>query len=50
MILKTSSWITGGDPSKAGYMKYHAIILNRELWERSGHWFHYKENVYNQNR
>jgi len=22
------------------------IILNRELWERSGHWDHYKENMY----
>jgi threonyl-tRNA synthetase len=22
------------------------IILNRELWERSGHWYHYRENMY----
>ena len=22
------------------------MILNRQLWERSGHWFHYKENMY----
>ncbi len=22
------------------------IILNRELWETSGHWYHYKENMY----
>ena len=22
------------------------MILNRELWERSGHWDHYKENMY----
>lgn len=22
------------------------IMLNRQLWERSGHWFHYKENMY----
>ncbi len=22
------------------------IILNRELWERSGHWEHYKQNMY----
>lgn len=22
------------------------VILNRELWERSGHWDHYKENMY----
>lgn len=22
------------------------MIMSRELWERSGHWFHYKENMY----
>lgn len=22
------------------------LIMNRELWERSGHWDHYKENMY----
>ncbi len=22
------------------------LILNRKLWEKSGHWFHYKENMY----
>jgi len=22
------------------------IMLNRQLWETSGHWFHYKENMY----
>lgn len=22
------------------------MILNRKLWETSGHWFHYKENMY----
>lgn len=22
------------------------IILNRKLWETSGHWYHYKENMY----
>ena len=22
------------------------MILNRQLWERSGHWAHYKENMY----
>lgn len=25
------------------------IILNKELWETSGHWFHYKENMYTVN-
>ncbi|MBO8158613.1 threonine--tRNA ligase [Thermosyntropha sp.] len=32
---------------KAGYQEIRTpIILNRELWERSGHWEHYKENMY----
>ncbi|GMA65426.1 threonine--tRNA ligase [Alicyclobacillus fastidiosus] len=22
------------------------VILNKRLWEQSGHWFHYKENMY----
>ncbi|MCL1830241.1 MAG: threonine--tRNA ligase [Oscillospiraceae bacterium] len=32
---------------KAGYHEIKSpIILNRSLWETSGHWFHYKENMY----
>lgn len=32
---------------KTGYQEIRTpIILNRELWERSGHWDHYKENMY----
>lgn len=32
---------------KAGYLEIKTpIILNRQLWERSGHWDHYKENMY----
>ncbi|QGT99721.1 Threonyl-tRNA synthetase [Candidatus Syntrophocurvum alkaliphilum] len=32
---------------KAGYEEIRTpIILNRELWEKSGHWDHYKENMY----
>ncbi len=32
---------------KAGYHEIRTpIILNRELWERSGHWDHYKDNMY----
>jgi len=32
---------------KAGYLEISTpIILNRELWETSGHWDHYKENMY----
>ena len=30
-----------------GYVEISTpLILNRELWERSGHWYHYKENMY----
>ena len=30
-----------------GYVEVSTpIILNRRLWERSGHWDHYKENMY----
>lgn len=33
--------------SQAGYVEVRTpIILNRSLWERSGHWDHYKENMY----
>lgn len=32
---------------KWGYQEIKTpIILNRELWEQSGHWGHYKENMY----
>ncbi|MBS3901050.1 MAG: threonine--tRNA ligase [Dethiobacter sp.] len=32
---------------QAGYEEIKTpIILNRVLWERSGHWAHYKENMY----
>lgn len=32
---------------KAGYVEIETpIILNRQLWETSGHWFNYKENMY----
>jgi threonyl-tRNA synthetase len=32
---------------KAGYVEAKTpIILNKQLWERSGHWDHYKENMY----
>lgn len=33
--------------TKAGYDFIQTpIMLNRELWETSGHWFNYKENMY----
>nr|WP_255547831.1 threonine--tRNA ligase [Crassaminicella indica] len=32
---------------KWGYVEVETpIILNRKLWETSGHWYHYKENMY----
>jgi threonyl-tRNA synthetase len=32
---------------KAGYEQIGTpIMLNKELWETSGHWFNYKENMY----
>ena len=32
---------------KAGYQEIQTpIILDRKLWEQSGHWEHYKENMY----
>jgi len=31
----------------AGYVEVETpLILNRALWETSGHWFHYSENMY----
>lgn len=33
--------------NKAGYVEIATpIMLNRHLWETSGHWDHYKENMY----
>jgi threonyl-tRNA synthetase len=33
--------------TKAGYEEIETpLILNRKLWETSGHWDHYKENMY----
>ena len=35
---------------KAGYVEIETpLILNRKLWETSGHWYHYKENMYTVN-
>lgn len=32
---------------KAGYVEISTpIMLSRHLWETSGHWDHYKENMY----
>ncbi len=32
---------------KAGYVEISTpILLNRQLWEKSGHWDHYQENMY----
>ena len=33
--------------TKAGYLFVQTpIMLNKELWETSGHWYNYKENMY----
>lgn len=33
--------------NKAGYVEVKTpIILNKHLWEKSGHWDHYRENMY----
>ncbi|QAA32515.1 threonine--tRNA ligase [Clostridium manihotivorum] len=33
--------------NKYGYEEIETpLILNRELWQTSGHWYHYKENMY----
>lgn len=32
---------------KGGYLEIKSpVVLSRDLWERSGHWDHYKENMY----
>ncbi|WP_315074020.1 threonine--tRNA ligase [uncultured Clostridium sp.] len=32
---------------EAGYIEIETpIMLNKKLWETSGHWYHYKENMY----
>lgn len=32
---------------KSGYVEIKTpALMNQELWERSGHWFHYRENMY----
>ncbi len=33
--------------AEAGYLEVHTpLIMNQRLWEQSGHWDHYKENMY----
>lgn len=36
--------------NRAGYIEIETpLILNKKLWETSGHWYHYKENMYTVN-
>lgn len=36
-----------GEHKKAGYVEIKTpVILNEDLWKRSGHWAHYKDNMY----
>ena len=49
MVLKNTAASTTGAQvhKKYGYVEISTpIILNRKLWERSGHWDHYKDNMY----
>ncbi|MBU3144536.1 threonine--tRNA ligase [Clostridium sp. CF012] len=39
-----------GIHKKSGYVEIETpVILNRKLWETSGHWHHFKENMYTVN-
>jgi len=43
--LLTEFWMDAH--GKAGYVEINTpLILKRTLWEQSGHWDHYKENMY----
>ena len=45
--LELDSRFLAGVHSKYNYEEIKTpIILNKELWHRSGHWDHYKENMY----
>ena len=48
MVLKNTLLVYWREiHQKAGYVEISTpIILNRHLWETSGHWDHYKENMY----
>ncbi len=36
-----------GVHKKRNYLEINTpVMLNRQLWETSGHWYHYKENMY----
>jgi threonyl-tRNA synthetase len=39
--------LLAGNPPEAGYLEVETpTMFRRELWETSGHWEHYKENMY----
>jgi len=36
-----------GELQQGGYVEIKTpMMMGKELWERSGHWFHYRENMY----
>jgi threonyl-tRNA synthetase len=36
-----------GELQQGGYIEIKTpMMMGKELWERSGHWFHYRENMY----
>ena len=47
-FLRIRFWIIGENCTKEnGYVEVSTpIILSRHLWENSGHWDHYKDNMY----
>ena len=46
-FLRIHCLITGERSTKSRLCRsFHPIILSRHLWETSGHWDHYKENMY----
>ena len=48
MVLRNELENSGGRSIKErGYQEIRTpMILSRHLWERSGHWDHYRENMY----
>jgi threonyl-tRNA synthetase len=47
ILRQTIEDFVRAESRKRGYLEIRTpIILDRSLWERSGHWSHYKENMY----
>jgi threonyl-tRNA synthetase len=47
ILRQTIEDFVRAESRKRGYQEIRTpVILDRSLWERSGHWSHYKENMY----